>query len=96
LYLASSSLILARFSKIAYPQSHVASFWPVRAARIMALAQPTPLSTAMAFMMQFFWQAPHSMHADGQTRIAFRPSISNTACGQTATHMAHPLHNTGS
>jgi hypothetical protein len=38
----------------AYPQSQVASFFPVSAARIMALAQPTPLSTAIAFTTQFF------------------------------------------
>jgi hypothetical protein len=84
------------FIVMIYAQSHVASFLPVKAARIMALAQPTPLSTAIAFTMQFFWQAPHSMQADGRTRTALRPFISKTACGQTATHMAHPLQMSGS
>jgi hypothetical protein len=89
-------IILGSFLNIAYQQSHVASFRPVRAARIMALAQPTPLSTAIAPVTQFNWQAPHSMQARAFVNLARRPSISNTACGQTATHMAHPLQSSGS
>jgi len=41
------------------------SLFPRNAARIIASAQPVPLSTQMAPLGQLFWQAPHSMHLAG-------------------------------
>jgi hypothetical protein len=70
----------------------VGSFWPVRAARIMAAAHPTPLSTVIAPVGQLSWQAPHSMHASGRTSWARRLFMANTAWGQTMTHSSQPIH----
>jgi hypothetical protein len=46
-------------------QPHATSFLPVRAALIIAEAQPTPLVTVMAPAAQFTWQAPHSIQLVG-------------------------------
>lgn len=45
----------------------------------MAEAQPTPLSTTMAPVGQFLWQAPHSMQASGRTRLAEQQPGTKTA-----------------
>ena len=55
-------------------------------------AQPTPARTVIAPISQFLAQAPHSIQAPRSAIIARLFSIRNTACGQTITHMAHPLH----
>jgi len=62
---------------------------------IMAVAQPTPLSTRMAPVSQFNWQAPHSMQA---ARLTMRATVSpgtNTPCGQTMLHIPQLLHSFG-
>jgi hypothetical protein len=53
LYHLNERVSIVRSLQAAHPQLHSASGLPSRAARIMALAQPTPLSTFMAPVTQF-------------------------------------------
>jgi hypothetical protein len=78
------------------PGPHVASFLPVRAARIMAAAHPTPLSTVIAATGQLRWQAPHSMHESRRTNWAMLSSGAKTPCGQTMLHIPQLMHRAGS
>ena len=77
-----------------HPQ--VTSFSPLTAASIITEAHPTPFSTFIAFVGQFSWQAPHSIHAFGFTSCATFPSGLKTLCGHTVLHMPHLMHNSGS
>ena len=54
------------------------------------MAHPTPLSTSMAPVGQFRWQAPHSMHASPRATRAVAPSMANTPCGHTIAHRPQP------
>lgn len=69
---------------------------PVRAARIIAVAQPTPLSTRIAPSGQFFAQAPHSMQEPRSARRASPSPFSNTPCGQTTAHIPQRVQRAGS
>jgi hypothetical protein len=73
-----------------------ASFPLVKAARIMAAAHPTPLSTVMAPAGQLSWQAPHSMQAAWRMSRAARRPGANTPCGQTMLHIPQLVHRSGS
>ena len=68
----------------------------MRAAFIIAAAQPTSLSTLIAPAEQFIAQAPHSMHSDGATRRALPLSALNTPWGQTEAQMPQLLQSSGS
>jgi hypothetical protein len=46
---------------------------------IIAMAQPTPLSTSIALVGQLTMQAPHSMHLSGDAIRAFFSPASKTA-----------------
>ena len=71
---------------------HVGSFRLARAAQIIAVAQPTPLSTRMAPVGQLIWHAPHSMQASRLATLALSPLNSKTPWGHTSLHIPHPLH----
>ena len=73
-------------------QLALSSFSPLRAARIIEPAQPTPLSTDIAPTGQLSWHAPHSMHAEAATSSAFVPFWVKTLCGQTVLHLPQPTH----
>jgi hypothetical protein len=45
----------------------------VSAAIIIAVAQPTPLSTAIAFVGQLRWHAPHSIQFSARASEIVRP-----------------------
>jgi hypothetical protein len=74
---------------------HVTSLLPVRAALIMAWAQPTPASTVMAPSGQFLAHAPHSMQFSGLWIDARRSCMEKTPCGQTSVHLSQPIHLSG-
>ena len=59
---------------------------------IMAVTQPTPAWIEMAAVGQFRAHAPHSMQSSRLAISAFLPTISNTAWGQTLTHIPQPIH----
>ena len=75
------------------PHEHVGSFSPFKAARIIAVAHPTPLLTKIAPVGQFNWQAPHSMHRCGAAKLTKLLFRSKTAWGQTVVHILQLLHN---
>lgn len=62
----------------------------------MAEAQPTPLSTSIASVGQFFWHAPHSMQSDGLASVATSSPSSNTPCGHTIEHKPQLMQRLGS
>ncbi len=68
----------------------------VKASSIIALAQPTLLSTLIAPVAQFNWHAPHSMQESLSTSSAALSPLAKTRCGQTIEHMPHWLHFPGS
>lgn len=76
-------------------QQHLPPLLPTTPAShslIIPDAQPTPASTRIALAGQFTAQAPHSMQLSRAATFAFEPSIRNTWCGQTSTHMPQPTH----
>jgi hypothetical protein len=75
---------------------HETSSVPFRAARIIAYAHPTPLSTEMAPVGQLSWHAPHSIHERGSTNRATFSFGENTPWGQTILHIPQLIHSSGS
>ena len=59
---------------------------------ITAAAQPTPALTEIAPAGQFMAQAPHSMQNSFRNASAFLSCNRKTLCGQTSTHIPHPVH----
>jgi hypothetical protein len=64
-------LLFAAFAAGEPPQLPEHSLFLPMAPIIMAVAQPTPDCTLIAFTGQFKAQAPHSMHASLSTIAAF-------------------------
>jgi hypothetical protein len=78
-------------SFVSATQQQAAFFLP-RAELMTAAAHPTPAFTAMAFVGQFWAQAPHSMHASRLTIWTFPLGRFKTSWGQTVTHIPQPTH----
>ncbi len=77
---------------VALPEHSQIGSVPRSAPLIMAVTQPTPAWIEMAAVGQFRAHAPHSMQSSRLAISAFLPTISNTAWGQTLTHIPQPIH----
>jgi hypothetical protein len=65
---------------------------PLRAPFMTPAAHPTPAFTDIAWVGQFFAQAPHSMHASRSVISDLLFFIEKTGCGHTVAQSPHPMH----
>ncbi len=77
-------------------QDSVSISFPLRAAPIIAHAQPTPLWTVIARTGQLRAQAPHSIQADGRSSVTRVLPAVKTAWGQTSVQRPQFMQSSGS